>query len=228
MKIKTEKRSLIAALTMVLFAMSCNKDPELIGQAFFSKVPIVTIGSVYGVTANAAKANGSIENTNDTEGVISHGHCWSASDSLPTFNNEHTDLGDSDTALVFISELVNLAPSTTYYVRAFAENQYGIGYSPTIVFATSSTNAIGEVIFWVSADPGCGYIEVTIDDGYSGDITGFYSSGTPDCGDQYGDQYGVTASLSAGAHTFSAQCQGSNWADSFVIEENGCLAIKIF
>lgn len=65
--------------------------------------------------------------------VTQRGVCWSTSPN-PTISNART-IDGCDTGL-FISTLLGLTPSTTYYLRAYATNQNGTVYSKQQTFTT--------------------------------------------------------------------------------------------
>ncbi len=52
--------------------------------------------------------------------IDNHGHCWSSTNYPPTVNDSKASLGPSSSNTGFVSNLTNLMPNTTYYVRAYA------------------------------------------------------------------------------------------------------------
>lgn len=54
------------------------------------------------------------------------GICWSTTNTTPTTSDEKYDAGSSPTSRYIIQ---NLLPNTTYYIRAYATNSLGTGYS---------------------------------------------------------------------------------------------------
>ena len=69
--------------------------------------------------------------------VTSRGVCWSTSHN-PTIADNHTN--DGGGFGVFTSNLTGLNDITTYYVRAYATNSYGISYGEEVVFVTTNSN----------------------------------------------------------------------------------------
>ncbi|MBR1992303.1 MAG: T9SS type A sorting domain-containing protein [Bacteroidales bacterium] len=65
--------------------------------------------------------------------MLSKGVCWSTSP-MPTYNDSHTDEGSDEG--MFYSTLTGLAPSTTYYVRAYALSSTDTVYSDELYFTT--------------------------------------------------------------------------------------------
>lgn len=102
--------------------------------------PIVTLQQVKDITHNTATFQGSLVAIGSAE-VSRHGFCWSTSE-MPTYEaSTKRNLGDSKTAKDMLYTATSLTPSTTYYVRAFAENTEGRAYSNQIKFVTKSAPA---------------------------------------------------------------------------------------
>ena len=71
------------------------------------------------ITATSAKAHGEVTDEGASP-VTERGICWSATNPIPTIDDEH---GDNGTGLgTYEVNLTNLTPGTTYYVRAYAKN----------------------------------------------------------------------------------------------------------
>jgi hypothetical protein len=106
-------------------------------QQVIISLPAVTIGSVENLSINAATVSGTIEDLGTGAASVSeHGHCWSATTTTPTINNDKTLYGEKTSTGSFTSTLVGLIPGTTYYVRAYATNPAGTAYSNYISFTT--------------------------------------------------------------------------------------------
>lgn len=71
--------------------------------------------------------------------VVSKGFCWNTT-GMPTVRDEMTTADDDFTAV-----LSELNPNTLYYVRAFAENAYGVGYSEELAVNIVSLPIVGAV-----------------------------------------------------------------------------------
>jgi uncharacterized protein (TIGR02145 family) len=94
--------------------------------------PPVTTASITNVTANSAVSGGTISSDGGAP-VTARGVCWDTS-TYPTLNDSFTIDGYGNG--IFICQLLNLSPSTTYYVRAYATNNYGTAYGEQVVFTT--------------------------------------------------------------------------------------------
>ena len=72
--------------------------------------------------------------------VLSLGHCWSSKSQMPTLNDNEGYSGDGLTQSgqanndVTVSSLYNLKSGTKYYIRAYARNNCGVGYSDVITY----------------------------------------------------------------------------------------------
>lgn len=104
-------------------------------------LPSVTSGQVLNITSTTATMENEVTFDGNTT-VISRGVCWS------TFTNPITALStktvDGTGTGPFTSNLINLAPNTTYYARAYVKNPIGTAYGVQRQFTTLTTG-IGEV-----------------------------------------------------------------------------------
>ena len=95
--------------------------------------PTVTTGQVFGLTCGGEVVE------NGGSDVIARGVCWSTEHN-PTVADAHSSDG---TGLgTFTSNLTNLSPNTTYYVRAYATNSAGTSYGMEVSFTTLSCSLI--------------------------------------------------------------------------------------
>ena len=114
------------------------------------ELPTVTISPVTDITANQATCHGAITDDGGSA-IINRGFCWRTNDDL---DYNYICVTESD----FEYTLSNLAPNTAYYVRAFAVNEKGIGYSSEISFITMEEE-----------EPFYPYLAVLEGDNYLGD-----------------------------------------------------------
>lgn len=97
------------------------------------KIPQLTC-TMGDVTAFAATPTATIS-TNGGFKVTEYGFCWSTESQVPTTENLKTVTGTAETDK--FSEAINdLNPQTTYYLRAYAINEKGTGYSNILTFTT--------------------------------------------------------------------------------------------
>ena len=96
-------------------------------------VPTINTAEVSNITYNSAVSGGEITD-NGGATVLERGVCWSTSPNPTTASFKTVNgLGIGQ----FSSNLNNLNPETTYYVRAYARNSSGTGYGNEIEFTTS-------------------------------------------------------------------------------------------
>ena len=93
---------------------------------------IITTKDVTNIKRHSAICGGNIIYYGDDE-ITVRGVCWSTSPT-PTINDNKTTDGSGTGN--FTSNLSNLAPQTTYYVRAYATNEVGTAYGEEVSFTT--------------------------------------------------------------------------------------------
>lgn len=95
-------------------------------------LPEVITTKVTNITGNAAQSGGSI--ISDGGSLITDcGVCWSTQKN-PTTSDSKTD--DETEGSNFISNITDLNPGTTYFVRAYSTNRMGTSYGDSIQFTT--------------------------------------------------------------------------------------------
>jgi hypothetical protein len=100
-----------------------------------ASLPLISSIATSAISYTTATSGGAI--TNDGGATItSRGVCWSNATSSPTIANSKTIDGVGVGS--FSSSLTGLNVNTTYYVRAYATNNAGTGYSSTISFNTTA------------------------------------------------------------------------------------------
>ena len=111
------------------------------GVSYGSEVIFSTLGGaklttaiVTSISSNGAVSGGDITDDGGTPNT-SRGVCWSTSQN-PTIANAKTV--DSSGTGLFTSNITGLSTSTTYYVRAYATNQYGTTYGQQQTFNSIS------------------------------------------------------------------------------------------
>ena len=95
-------------------------------------VPRIATNDVFNIMKRSAKVGGYI--TNDGGQLVTErGIVWSTSQH-PTLTNNKLILGEGSGS--FTSEIAELKPETTYYVRAYATNSVGTAYGNQVSFTT--------------------------------------------------------------------------------------------
>jgi len=98
-------------------------------------LPMVTTDEVTNITGTTAVSGGEVTHEGASE-VIKHGVCWGTSHN-PTLDDHYTEANGGGS---FASNMMNLTPGTTYYVRAYATNSNGTGYGNEVSFTTQFAN----------------------------------------------------------------------------------------
>lgn len=102
-------------------------------------IPTVTTTALTSVTGISAVSGGNITNEGGVS-VTARGVCWSASPgpniALSTKTSDGTGSGS------YSSNISGLTPGTTYYVRAYATNQFGTGYGNERSFTATVTPSV--------------------------------------------------------------------------------------
>ena len=111
----------LVTLTMILF--SCKPEIEK---------PTVATKSVGEITKTTATVSGDVTSDGGAE-VTERGVCWN-SDGAPTILDSRTKDGTGIGS--FTSNLSDLTPQTTYYVRTYATNEAGTAYGEEKTFTT--------------------------------------------------------------------------------------------
>ena len=129
---KVINRLFIGLFSVLLLFIGCVKEdlrpPEdrIVGE------PVVTTADVTDIAASTAKCGGEVVMEKGYE-LSARGVCWSTSPN-PTIEDNHTVDGEGKGS--FESDISGLTESTTYYVRAYATNEYGTGYGEEKSFTT--------------------------------------------------------------------------------------------
>ena len=121
---------------------------EVVFTTSDEKVPVVTVstqGSLADVpievAAYWADCAGAVTADNGYP-VSEWGFCWSAESRQPTVDNgQHAAIAQG-TAARFDGRLEGLHASTRYYIRAYALNERGYGYSPTVEVTTDREQVV--------------------------------------------------------------------------------------
>jgi len=97
-------------------------------------LPTVFTADVTDIQLYSAKCGGNITDDGGAE-IKMRGVVWDVSPN-PTYLNDKTWDGEGTGS--YISNLTGLSPQTTYYVRAYADNEQGRAYGNEVIFITKS------------------------------------------------------------------------------------------
>jgi len=119
----------------VQFTTTASKIPIVIanGQGSLGDVP-VSAAAYTAVLTGAVTADHGLA-------VSEVGFCWSAESRQPTVEQSQSVKLDGASAKRFSTTIEGLMANTRYYVRAYAKNEKGTGYSATVEF-TSDTEQV--------------------------------------------------------------------------------------
>ena len=118
------KANLLSSLVILaVLSTSCEKQ----------SVPSLTTNEAKDITYSSAIVGGDIT-SDGNEMVTARGVVWGENQN-PTLSDSFT-VDEINTTGAFSDTLMDLAPSTTYYVRAYATNSQGTGYGNQISFTT--------------------------------------------------------------------------------------------
>jgi hypothetical protein len=121
------------AAVLVIYTTSCNKNGNKV------TLPTVSTTAVTSITYNAASGGGNVS-SEGSSAVIDRGVCWNTSPN-PTVSNNASSAGSGGSGM-FTSSIGGLAPSTVYYVRAYATNAGGTSYGNEVSFTTIAAPVI--------------------------------------------------------------------------------------
>ena len=109
-------------IILIVILHSCKKEI----------VPTLTTTAVTNITGTKATSGGTISDEGSGT-VVERGICWSKG-ITPTVSDKITVEGGG--VGTFVSNMSELDAATTYYVRAYAKNDAGIGYGMAVSFIT--------------------------------------------------------------------------------------------
>lgn len=119
---------IVVLILSVSVIHSCKKDKYTL--------PVLTTSAVTAITQTTATSGGTI--TADGGALVtSRGVCWNTGGN-PTISDNKTNDGSGLGS--FVSNLTGLSPNTHYYLRAFATNSAGTGYSIQSSFTTQQAS----------------------------------------------------------------------------------------
>ena len=109
---------------LLAFVFNCKKDIKQL-------MPTLTLVSVTNITSTTATGGGEVTADGGST-ILSRGVCWSTG-SDPTISDSKVAIGTGSGT--FTGNITGLSPGTTYYIRAYATNNIGTGYSSASTFS---------------------------------------------------------------------------------------------
>ncbi|OFY99550.1 MAG: hypothetical protein A2491_07065 [Bacteroidetes bacterium RIFOXYC12_FULL_35_7] len=181
----------------------------------------VTTNSISSITSTTAYLSGSVYSTGT--GTLYRGFAIGTQIN-PTYPNFATGqiawTYDGSGTGTFSRTYDGLQSNTTYYVRAFAnDDNNNVWYGANKTFTTSAGQT--QICAWTSSSTfpcSSARIDIYIDDVYKGYLSSYYTS-TPSCG----ASGTVTVNTTAGSHKFFARCNSGSttWGPSYYTVSSG-------
>ncbi len=147
---------LLISCSVILTASGCKKTKTP------TEIPTLTTNDVIlDVTSTTAQSGGTVTSIGSSA-ITANGVCYSSTHTTPTVADSKTTDPPIATSYLFISNLTTLTPNTTYYLRAYATNQYGTGYGSVVKFTTSTNIAsVSSVVTTFAGSIAGGYADGT-------------------------------------------------------------------
>jgi uncharacterized protein (TIGR02145 family) len=99
-------------------------------------LPVVTTSAITNISTTSASSGGEVTDDGGVT-VTARGVCWSTTTGPTVALTTRTENGTGEGE--FTSSITGLTPETTYYVRAYATNQYGTSYGAELSFTASAS-----------------------------------------------------------------------------------------
>jgi len=125
-----KKIQFVLILFITLWLLDCRKE----------EIPELRTTDISDITFSSGRSGGEII-SDGGQSILAKGVCWISaqerwgSGQEPTIEDQKSI--DATGIEAFTSTIINLNPSTTYYLRAYATSKYGTGYGPEKTFKTS-------------------------------------------------------------------------------------------
>jgi len=100
----------------------------------YEAIPVVTSSATTNIEETASTGNGNITDIGDSE-VTKRGICWNTTGNPTVADSKSEETGSFGTGS-FSRSMTGLTPGQKYYVRAYAYNSEGYGYSDVRTFVT--------------------------------------------------------------------------------------------
>ncbi len=130
-----KNRFLLLLIPFILF--SCKKDDETEQHDYNADYTIVTGQDAF-LNGKSAVVKGKIRLSSGK--IKNYGHCWSEYQNPTVENDFKTSLGSCDESREFFSQMDQLKVSTSYFVRAYAQDANGTTYGNEVAIRTTDIN----------------------------------------------------------------------------------------
>ncbi|MCK4663388.1 MAG: PKD domain-containing protein [Bacteroidales bacterium] len=130
--------------TISLLAKNGDNYDQATKSITIISISSLSTGSVSNITTTTVSITGNISDLAGNT-ITQHGHCWSTNQNPTTDLSTKTTLGARTTTGDFTSNLTNLSPSTTYYVRAYVTINTGTIYGNQVQFTSSQSAGLPTV-----------------------------------------------------------------------------------
>ena len=143
---------LLFSLLIIIIGSGCKKTTTP------TDIPAVTTQDVMlDVTTTTAQSGGTITSVGSSA-ISDNGIVYSATNPLPTLANTKVSSPLITTSYTFTTNITSLTANTTYYVRAYATNQFGTAYGAVVKFTTSSNlSSVAGVVTTVAGNGNPGF-----------------------------------------------------------------------
>lgn len=113
-----------------------NQDGQVVyGENFELPLSLVTTLIIFPKSSTADVSG--LVSIHATDPITQHGHCWSQTNTEPTIADSVTQLGPKTDTETFTSNIKNLTPVTTYYVRTYIITSKDTLYGKSSPFDTT-------------------------------------------------------------------------------------------
>lgn len=134
-RLEADTKYYVRAYAENAVGVSYSDEISFVTKGLPTKASVET-GSVRGIEWNKAEVTGNLLSLGNVSTVTQYGHVWSNKPG-PTTANLRSEFGSTDKLSPFTTTINDLEPNTTYYVRAYADNEKGTAYGEEITFTTS-------------------------------------------------------------------------------------------
>ncbi|MBK9292325.1 MAG: fibrobacter succinogenes major paralogous domain-containing protein [Bacteroidetes bacterium] len=126
------KRMILLTVLSMYIALPGLSTASLYAMEAMTGLPVVTTLGINNIAEVTAEAQGSVTDDGGHP-LLDYGFCYATTPNPTLDDMVVMGNGDPDS---FTGFLLGLSPSTTYYVRAFAENAMGVSYGNELNFTT--------------------------------------------------------------------------------------------